>query len=259
MAALHTVCQEARCPNRGRCMGEGKTATFLLMGPGCSRDCRFCSVSHGPKPLEPGEPDRVARAAAVLGLKYVVLTSTTRDDLADGGASHLVATVDAVRTTCPDADVEVLAPDFGGSLRSVDDVAAAGIAVFGHNVETVPRLYRRARPGADYGRSLVVLARAAAAGVITKSALLVGLGEDENEVGVVLRDLRSAGVSVVAVGQYLRPSVRQLPVARFWEPQAFEALEASARELGFAAATCAPYVRSSYQAGEIYRRVRTAG
>jgi lipoic acid synthetase len=259
VAGLNTVCQEARCPNRGRCVGEGKTATFLLMGPGCSRACRFCSVSHGPKPLEAGEPERVARAAAALGLRYVVLTSTTRDDLADGGASHLVATIEAIRTTLPDAAVEVLAPDFAGSGRSVDYLAAAPITVFGHNVETVPRLYRSVRPGADYRRSLDVLARAAAAGVITKSAFLVGLGEEKDEVYAVFRDLRSAGVLIVAVGQYLRPSTLQLPVARFWEPQAFEDFEASAHALGFAAATCAPYVRSSYRAGEIYQRVRAAG
>lgn len=259
VAGLYTVCQEARCPNRGLCMGEGKTATFLLMGPGCSRACRFCSVNHGPKPLERGEPERVARAAVALELEYVVLTSTTRDDLADGGASHIVATVEAVRAALPGADVEVLAPDFAGSKPPVDYVAAAPVAVFGHNVETVPRLYRSVRPGADYGRSLGVLARAAAAGVLTKSALLVGLGEERDEVYAVLRDLRSAGVSILAVGQYLRPSTRQLPVVRFWEPRDFEELEAAARALGFPAATCAPYVRSSFRAGEIYRRVRAAG
>lgn len=258
VAELNTVCQEARCPNRGRCMGEDRTAAFLLMGPGCSRDCRFCSVSHGPKFLDPGEPEKVARAAAALELEYVVLTSTTRDDLADGGADHVTATVEAVRATVADADVEVLAPDFAGTRRSVNRVASAPIAVFGHNVETVPRLYNGVRPGAEYKRSLNVLAWAAEAGALTKSALLVGLGEEKDEVCAVLRDLRSVGVSIVAIGQYFRPTTRQLAVARFWGPRAFEELEATARAMGFLDAACAPYVRSSYQAGSIYRRVNGA-
>jgi lipoic acid synthetase len=239
-------------------MGDDKTATFLLMGPGCSRDCRFCSVSPGPAPLDAAEPAKVARAARDLGLKYVVLTSTTRDDLADGGANHLVATVEAVRKTLPDAEVEVLAPDFGGFLPSVDRLAKAPLVVFGHNVETVPRLYEDVRPGADYRRSLDVLARAAEAGAITKSAMMVGLGEEGGEVFAVLKDLRRVGVKAVAIGQYLRPSTRQLPVARFWEPQTFEELEAAAYAIGFTAAACAPFVRSSYRGAEIYRRLKTA-
>jgi lipoic acid synthetase len=258
VAELNTVCQEARCPNRGRCMGEDKTATFLLMGPGCSRDCRFCSVSQDPKSLDRGEPEKVARAAAALELEYVVLTSTTRDDLPDGGAGHIVATVEAVRGALADVDVEVLAPDFGGARRSVDRVASAPIAVFGHNVETVPRLYRGVRPGAEYKRSLNVLTWAAETGALTKSALLVGLGEEIDEVYAVLRDLRSAGVSIVAIGQYFRPTTRQLAVTQFWEPQAFEELERAARAMGFLGAACAPYVRSSYQAGGTYRRVDAA-
>lgn len=258
VAGLNTVCEEARCPNRGRCMGEDRTATFLLMGPGCSRDCRFCSVSHGPVPLDAREPEKVARAAAELGIEYVVLTSTTRDDLGDGGAGHIIATVEAVRGAIPGADVEVLAPDFAGDRRSVDALASAPLAVFGHNVETVPRLYRDVRPGAGYKRSLEVLARAAEAGALTKSALLVGLGEEKGEVYAVLRDLRSAGVSIVAVGQYLRPSTRQLPVARYWEPGAFEEIEAAAKTMGFSGVACAPYVRSSFRAGSIYRGVLDA-
>lgn len=254
MAGLNTICEEARCPNRGRCLGEDRTATFLVMGPGCSRDCRFCSVPTGPSALDAAEPARVARAAAQLGLSYVVLTSPTRDDLGDGGASHLVATVAAVRQELPGAQVEILAPDFGGSEEAVRKVAGAGLAVFGHNVETVPRLYPRVRPGADYRRSLDVLACAARAGTITKSALMVGVGETEKEVTAVFADLRAAGVALVVVGQYLRPSLRQLPVARFWEPEAFAAWEAEAEAVGFAGAACAPYVRSSYRAAEIYRR-----
>ncbi|UCH77794.1 MAG: lipoyl synthase [Candidatus Coatesbacteria bacterium] len=254
VAGLNTICEEARCPNRGRCMGEDGTATFLVMGPGCSRDCGFCSVPTGPSPLDAAEPARLARAAAELELSYVVLTSPTRDDLADGGASHLVATVEAVRRELPAVPVEVLAPDFGGSEEAVRAVAGAGLAVFGHNVETVPRLYPRVRPGADYQRSLNVLERAGRAGAVTKSALMVGLGESREEVSAVFADLRAAGVAIVIVGQYLRPSLRQLPVVRFWEPEAFAAWEAEAEALGFAAAACAPYVRSSYRAAEIHRR-----
>ncbi len=255
---LNTVCHEARCPNRGRCMGESKTATFLLMGPGCSRDCSFCSVAHGPTPLDGREPEKVARAAAALGLDYVVVTSTTRDDLPDGGASHVAATVAAVRKELPSTGVEVLAPDFGGDRRAVDAVAFAPLAVFGHNVETVPRLYRDVRPGAEYDRSLRVLTWAAEAGVLTKSALMVGLGEEENEVLAVMRDLRSVGVSIVAIGQYFRPGARQMPVVRFWEPGAFRELEAAAYEVGFAAVACAPYVRSSFRAVDVYRGAAAA-
>ncbi len=255
VAELNTVCQEARCPNRGRCMGDDRTATFLLMGPGCSRDCRFCSVSHGPKSLDRDEPENVARAAAALELEHVVLTSTTRDDLADGGAGHIGATVEAVLAALADADVEVLVPDFGGARRAVNRVTSAPIAVFGHNVETVPRLYGSVRPGADYKRSLDVLAWAAEAGALTKSALLVGLGEEKDEVCAVLRDLRAAGVSIVAIGQYFRPSTRQVAVVKFWDPRAFEGLEEAAHAMGFSGVACAPYVRSSYQAGSLYRRV----
>ena len=239
-------------------MGEARTATFLLMGPGCSRDCKFCSVPRGPAPLDTEEPAKVAAAARALELGYVVLTSTTRDDLADGGARHFVETVAEVKSQVPGADVEVLTPDFAGSGEAVDAVAASGVAVFGHNVETVPRLYGAARPGADYARSLEVLARAAGIGAITKSALMVGLGESVDELHGVFRDLRSVGVSILAVGQYLRPGERQLPVARFWEPEAFEDLETAARETGFEAVASAPYVRSSYRAGEIYREVAAA-
>jgi lipoic acid synthetase len=253
VAGLNTVCQEARCPNRGLCLGEARTATFLLMGPGCSRDCKFCSVPHGPAPLDSEEDAKVAAAARALDLAYVVLTSTTRDDLSDGGAGHFAETVAAVKGEIPNGEVEVLTPDFAGSREAVDTLAASGIAVFGHNVETVPRLYAEARPGADYARSLDVLARAARAGLTTKSALMVGLGESFDELRDTFRDLRSVGVAILAVGQYLRPGERQLPVARFWEPEVFDELAAVARDMGFAAVASAPYVRSSYRAGEIYR------
>lgn len=258
VAGLNTVCQEARCPNRGRCLGEAGTATFLLMGPGCSRDCMFCSVPYGPAPLDGEEPAKVAAAARTLNLAYVVLTSTTRDDHADGGARHFVETVAAVKGEIPGVEVEVLAPDFAGSKLSVDTLAVADVAVFGHNVETVPRLYEVARPGADYARSLDVLAHAARAGKITKSALMVGLGESIDEVRGVFGDLRSVGVAILAVGQYLRPGERQLPVARFWEPEVFDEFEAVARDMGFLAVASAPFVRSSYRAGEIYREAAAA-
>jgi lipoic acid synthetase len=200
----------------------------------------------------------VAVAARALDLGYVVLTSTTRDDLDDGGARHFVETVATVKSEVPGVAVEVLAPDFAGSGEAVDTLTAADVAVFGHNVETVPRLYEMARPGADYARSLEVLARAARAGLITKSALMVGLGESVNELRSVFRDLRAVGVAILAVGQYLRPGERQLPVARFWEPEAFDELEAAARDMGFLAVASAPFVRSSYRAGEIYREVAAA-
>ena len=252
VGGLYTVCEEARCPNRGRCLGEEKTATFLLLGPGCTRDCGFCAVRQGASPPDAGEPARVARAAAALGLNYVVLTSTTRDDLADGGAAHFAAAAAAVKAELPAAAVEVLTPDFSGSRSSVEVVARSPVAVFGHNVETVPRLYGRVRPGADYGRSLRVLSWAADAGVVTKSALMVGLGETAEEVDAVFADLRDAGVAILAVGQYLRPGRRQLAVAEYWEPAAFERMAARARAKGFAGVAAAPFVRSSYGAAALY-------
>lgn len=250
---VHTVCEEARCPNRGVCWGEERTATFLLLGPGCSRNCGFCSVDNRLSAPDADEPARVATAAAGLGLDYVVLTSTTRDDLADGGAGHFAATITAIKEVLPTASVEVLVPDFTGSREAIVEVVAAGINVFGHNVETVPRLYPRARAQADYRRSLRVLDYAGTLGVITKSALLVGLGETEDELWDTLGDFRQHGVAIVAIGQYLQPGPEQIAVARYWEPDDYTRWEIRAREMGFDGVACGPFVRSSYRARDLYR------
>lgn len=247
---LSTVCRSARCPNRGECYSAG-TATFLVLGEACTRDCRFCAVSPGaPEPADATEPGRVAEAARRLGLGHVVITMVTRDDLPDGGADHVAAVVREVRAVLPDATVEVLVSDLGGDLAAVRVVASAGPDVFNHNVETVPRLYATVRPRADYARSLRMLetARDAAPGTPTKSGLMLGLGERPEEVLGVMRDLRKAGVTILTLGQYLRPSARHLPVARFVPPGEFAAHAEAARELGFAAVASAPYVRSSYRA-----------
>lgn len=252
---LNTVCSSAQCPNIAECFHKG-TATFLIMGPNCTRRCRFCAVDKGdPAELSPDEPERVAKAVEALGLRHVVVTSVTRDDLADGGAAHFAATVTAIKKTSS-ATVEVLVPDFGGREESIRAVLAAGPDVFNHNVETVPRLYDAVRPGADYAMSLRVLrvARRTRANVVTKSGIMVGLGERPDEVEAVMGDLRAAGCRVLTVGQYLAPSAKHLPIARFVEPAEFEALEKRAREMGFAAASCGPFVRSSYCAEEVFER-----
>jgi lipoyl synthase len=250
---LHTVCQSAKCPNRGECFSEG-TATFLIMGDSCTRGCRFCAVeSRTPVPLDPDEPRRLAEAAVKLGLSHVVVTTVTRDDLPDGGAAHFVAVIGALRDALPSAAVEVLTSDFAGRLESVDTVAAARPDVFNHNIETVPRLYESVRPGADYARSLHVLARVRETqpDLPTKSGLMLGLGETADEVRSVMRDLLGSGVEMLTLGQYLRPSKEHLPVAEFVEPSVFAELERDAYELGFRAVASAPYVRSSYHAGEL--------
>jgi lipoyl synthase len=250
---LNTVCRSAKCPNRGECYASG-TATFMVLGTACTRDCRFCAVEPA-SPVAPdaGEPARVAEAAARMGLRHVVVTMVTRDDLADGGAAHVTATIAALREGVPAATVEVLVSDFGGDEAAVGAVAAARPDVFNHNVETVPGLYATVRPQADYARSLRVLARAreAAPGLPTKSGLMVGLGETSDEVADVLRDLRDAGVDIVTIGQYLRPSAAHLEVAEFVPPEVFERYAATARALGFAGVASAPFVRSSYHAGEL--------
>jgi lipoic acid synthetase len=249
---LNTVCSSALCPNIGECFHKG-TATFLLMGPHCTRSCRFCGVGKKPPaPVETDEPERVAEASKKLALRHVVVTSVTRDDLADGGAGHFARTIRAIRERCG-ATVEVLVPDFGGSTGCIETVLAAGPDVFNHNVETVPRLYRTVRPEAGYERSLTVLRHAAEMGkAVTKSGLMVGIGETTDEVDAVLADMRRAAVEVLTVGQYLSPSKAHLPVERFWEPGEFEALERRAMEMGFAAARCGPFVRSSYCAEEVF-------
>jgi len=259
-SGVYTVCQTARCPNIGECFGRGN-ATFLIMGNLCTRDCRFCAVEHArPLPLDPAEPQRIAEAARFLGLSYVVITSVTRDDLPDGGAAHFAATVASVRNTLPDAQVEVLTSDFQGSAEALSTMLAAGPNVFGHNVETVPRLYPMARPQASYSRSLDLLqrARTIAPEVPTKSGLMVGLGETEEEVLELLRDLRRAGASAVTIGQYLQPTRAHLPAVDYVTPQAFQRYEQAALALGFAHVLSGPLVRSSYHAAEAGLR-RPAG
>lgn len=250
---LSTVCREARCPNRGECYASG-TATFLIAGDACTRGCRFCAVeTRKPLPLDPGEPARVAEAVARLGLRHAVVTMVTRDDLPDGASAHVVATILAIREAAPGVAVEVLVSDFGGDLDAVDAVADARPDVFNHNLETVPRLYESVRPGADYARSLRVLARARerVGDMPTKSGLMLGLGETREEVVAVLRDLREAGCELLTLGQYLRPSAAHLPVAAFVEPAEFAALAREGRRMGFAGVASAPFVRSSYHAAEI--------
>ena len=250
---VHTVCQSARCPNLGECFGRGN-ATFMILGDTCTRDCRFCAVGHGrPAPLDPEEPRRVAKAARMLALRHVVVTSVTRDDLPDGGAAHFAATVEAIRELAPGARVEVLVPDFRGEEGALQTVLAARPEVFGHNVETVPRLYPWVRPQADYRRSLWLLHRAGELRreAITKSGLMVGLGEQEEEVLEVLRDLRGAGVTAVTIGHYLRPTRAHLPVAQYVPPEVFAGYAAAARGLGFRHVLSAPLVRSSYHAEQL--------
>jgi lipoic acid synthetase len=250
---LNTVCRSAKCPNRGECYASG-TATFMVLGTQCTRNCRFCAVdTAAPAAPDAGEPARLAEAAERMDLRHVVVTMVTRDDLADGGASHIVATIGALRERLPDVAVEVLVSDFGGDPAAIDAVATARPDVFNHNVETVPRLYPEVRPQADYGRSLRVLARAAqvAPGLPTKSGIMVGLGESPDEVEAVLRDLRGAGVAIVTIGQYLRPSPRHIEVAEFVPPETFERYAATARGLGFTGVASGPFVRSSYHAAEV--------
>jgi lipoic acid synthetase len=244
---LATVCREAHCPNRAECYAAG-TATFLVMGTVCTRNCRFCAVEKGkPRPIDPDEPRRVAEAARRMGLRFVVVTSVTRDDLPDGGAGHFAEVVRAVKGI--GAKVEVLVPDFRGDERAVQQVLAAGPDVFNHNVETVPRLYGEVRPMADYARSLSVLRCASEHGALAKSGFMVGLGETQDEVLAVLADLRAAGVAIVSIGQYLKPGGSNLRIEEFVRPEVFDEYAAAARRLGFRAVASGPFVRSSYRAG----------
>lgn len=248
--AVGTVCQAARCPNMFECFGCG-LGTFLILGPRCSRHCRFCNVLGGaPAPVDPDEPRRVAEAAARLGLKHVVITSVTRDDLPDGGAGHFVRTMEAVRQACPQATVEVLVPDFCGDRAALEEVLAARPDVFNHNLETVPRLYALVRPQADWQRSLKVLARAVERGMVVKTGIMVGLGEEDTEVLKAILQVAELGCRMMTVGQYLRPSRQHLPVARYVHPQRFAVYAAYGQSLGIASMACAPLVRSSYHAGE---------
>ncbi|HSD54373.1 MAG TPA: lipoyl synthase [Burkholderiales bacterium] len=250
---LHTVCEEASCPNIGECFGKG-TATFMIMGDKCTRRCPFCDVGHGrPDLLDPDEPANLAQTIAALQLSYVVITSVDRDDLRDGGAQHFVECIRAVRERSPATAIEVLVPDFRGRLeRALDVLDAAPPDVMNHNLETVPRLYRQARPGADYAHSLRLLKdfKARHPDVPTKSGLMVGLGETDEEILAVMCDLRAHGVDMLTIGQYLAPSAHHLPVARYAHPEVFAMFEREARAMGFGHAAVGPMVRSSYHADQ---------
>ncbi|MCC6531405.1 MAG: lipoyl synthase [Burkholderiales bacterium] len=248
---LHTVCEEASCPNIGECFGKG-TATFMILGELCTRRCPFCDVAHGrPLPPDPAEPARLAETIAAMRLRYVVITSVDRDDLRDGGAQHFVECIRAVRAHSPRTRIEILVPDFRGRLdTALERLDAAPPEVMNHNLETVPRLYRQARPGADYGHSLRLLDafKRRHPAITTKSGLMVGLGETDDEIIAVMRDLRAHQVDMLTLGQYLQPSAHHLPVVRYVEPGRFAYFQREALALGFAHAACGPLVRSSYHA-----------
>ncbi len=250
--ALTTVCEEARCPNISRCWTRG-TATFMIAGERCTRGCRFCNVTSA-KPLAPPDPDepaRVAEAAAAMGLRFVVVTAVARDDLPDGGAAHFAVTIRALRERLPDAKVEVLIPDLRGRWDALDAILEARPDVLNHNTETVPRLYRRVRPGARYERTLELLERSAGAGLRTKSGIMVGLGERLSEIAGVFADLAAAGCELVTVGQYLQPSPAHLPVERFYAPAEYPALADLGHSLGIGHVEAGPLVRSSFEADRV--------
>jgi len=252
---IQTVCESAVCPNQPDCFAR-HTCTFMILGERCSRACRFCAVAHGvPRPVEPTEPLRVARAARILGLRYAVVTSVTRDDLRDGGAGQFHSTVCELRRI-PGLRVELLVPDFGGDGDALDHVIEAGPHVIAHNIETVPRLYPKVRPGARYERSLDIVARVSRSASISKSGLMLGLGETSREVTATMTDLRAAGCDILSIGQYLQPDRWCLPVERYVRPQVFAALEERAIELGFKACVAGPLVRSSYHAEEAFETCR---
>ncbi|HWP60040.1 MAG TPA: lipoyl synthase [Candidatus Acidoferrales bacterium] len=247
---LHTVCEEARCPNIGECWSHS-TATFLILGDICTRGCRFCAISKGrPGPLDLEEPKNVARVVGELGLRHVVVTSVDRDDLPDGGAAHFAQTVFWIKSLNPQTRVEVLIPDFRGDLRALETVVGSGIDILNHNIETVPRLYRKVRPGAIYRRSLDLLeaAKRMRADLLTKSGLMLGVGETLEEVRATLADLREVECDIVTLGQYLQPSERQLPVSRYVTPAEFTELKQDAERMGFRHVEAGPLVRSSYHA-----------
>jgi len=256
---LHSVCQEASCPNIGECFSH-RTATFMLMGDVCTRNCPYCAVAHGRvRPLDPEEPGRIAQAVARLGLRHVVVTSVDRDDLPDGGAAHFAATARAIKQQLADSRVEVLVPDFQGDFTSVETVVRAPIDIYNHNVETVPSLYRGVRPGGNYARSLGVLrhakeiSRELGREVLTKAGVMLGLGEERAELMSVMRDLSAAGCDIVTIGQYLRPSAEHLPVVRYVPPAEFAEIRKEALAIGFRHVESGPLVRSSYHAWEHVR------
>lgn len=256
---LHTVCQEAKCPNIWECFSE-HTATFLILGDRCTRDCRFCAVTHGPlKPPDPGEPSRVAKAAQDMGLRYVVITSVTRDDLPDGGAGIFAETIREIRHRLPDTKVEVLIPDFQGDAEALNTVLQAHPDVLNHNLETVPRLYPTVRSEAIYDRSLELLRRVHIfdPAIPTKSGLMLGLGETSDEILGTLQDLLETGCRILTLGQYLQPTQMHLSVTRFLSPEEFDQWRETAYRLGFAEVASGPFVRSSYRAHELFKTAQS--
>jgi len=257
---LHTVCQEACCPNMGECFSHG-TATFLILGDRCTRNCRFCAVPNGPEgPPDPDEPRRVAEAVKSMGLRFVVVTSVTRDDLSDGGADHFARTIEEIKRLVPGTGIEVLVPDFQGSDRALITVLEARPHVLNHNLETVPRLYSAVRSGAEYERSLHLIKRVRdlAPHIPTKSGLMLGLGESPEELRQVLSDLLKVNCRILTLGQYLQPSRQHLPVERFIPPEEFEAWRQTALKMGFTQVASGPFVRSSYHAKELFQTVTPA-
>ena len=255
---LHTVCQEAKCPNIWECFSN-RTATFLILGDRCTRNCRFCAVAHNPvEPPDPAEPMRVAQSVVKLGLAYVVVTSVTRDDLPDGGAGHFAKTIREIHRRIPEAVIEVLIPDFKGDAEALRTVLEARPQVLNHNIETVPRLYAAVRPGAVYARSLELLGRVRAidASIPTKSGLMLGLGETTAEIRQTLQDLLDAECRMLTMGQYLQPSKDHLPVARFVPPAEFDQWQKTAFQMGFSEVASGPFVRSSYHAKELFNASR---
>ena len=259
--SLHTVCEEASCPNIGECWTQ-KHATMMIMGDTCTRACAFCNVKTGlPEALDADEPARVGHAVAEMGLKHVVITSVDRDDLGDGGAAHFAAVVRAIRASAPDATVEILTPDFlRKPVSAAETMIDAKPDVFNHNLETVPRLYLKIRPGARYYHSLRLLERVKERdpGQFTKSGLMLGLGETKEEVMQVMDDMRSAGVDFITIGQYLQPTRKHAPIDRFWSPEEFQALEKIAYAKGFLMVSASPLTRSSHHAGEDFAKLRAA-
>jgi lipoyl synthase len=258
---LHSVCEEAHCPNIGECW-QDLTATFMILGDVCTRNCGYCAVTHG-RPVweDREEPERVGVAVRELGLEYVVITSVNRDDLADGGAGHFAATVRAIRRHAPHCRVELLIPDFQGHAGALQAVIDAGPDILNHNTETVPRLYRIARHGGRYDRTLNLFRRArqTAPGLITKSGIILGLGEEREELLATMQDLRAVDVNILTLGQYLRPSPRHLPIARYYRPEEFAELAAAGRAMGFAHVEAGPLVRSSYHAKRQAQDIVNAG
>jgi lipoic acid synthetase len=254
---LHTVCEEARCPNLGECFARG-TSTFLILGKICTRDCGFCAVEHG-VPVQPdeGEPEKVARAVKKMGLQYVVVTSVTRDDLSDGGASLFAKTIQTIRAWDSRTKIEVLIPDFQGDLNSLKNVLKEGPDVLNHNIETISRLYPEVRPQANYERSLHLLRRSKEShpDVLTKSGFMLGLGENREEVLKLLQDLRDAGCDLLTIGQDLQPRLDRLPVFRFVPPEEFEEFKTIGEEMGFKAVASGPFVRSSFHAFEMFKTI----